>query len=211
MTINDNRLSSRAKFSLLVAGLALVAACGVLYMKAIRQPKATDLLQELAKKEKEEGLISPDPIYLNTLPASGPFRGQLFEGKFRIVYRMQDISHGCRMPFESSFSYYSRTVPKKREIDVADPGQDFNYGDVVREALPFRELHFAGLGSESCFIYYQQGGRIYPSSCLAVIRYGSRKAMWVGVVAGGRAARNFRELQVTFSQNKFSDSVEPNC
>jgi hypothetical protein len=124
---------------------------------------------------------------------------------------MQDISQSCKAPFESSFSFYSRTVPKKREIDFADPGQDFNYGDAVRGGLPFRQLHFAGLGSNSCFIYYQQGGRIYPSSCLAVMKYSGGKTIWVGVVAGGRAARNFRELQADFSQNKFHDSGERDC
>jgi hypothetical protein len=211
MTINVNRLSRSVKLFLLIAGLAFVAACGVWYVKVIRQPKAIDLLQELAKKEKEEEEISLDPVYLNTLPASDAARGHLLDGEFTIVYRMQNISQGCRVPFESSFSYYSRTVPKKREIDVADPGQDFNYGDAVREGLPFRQLHFAGLGANSCFIYYQQGGRIYPSSCLAVMHYSGGKTIWVGVVAGGRAARNFRELRAVFSQHKFSDSGEPDC
>ncbi len=211
MTINENRFSRRVKFSLLIAGLAFVAACSVWYVKVIRQPKAIDLLQELAKKEKAEEEISPDPVYLNTLPASDAFRSDLLDGEFTIVYRMQDISQGCRVSFESSFSYYSRTVPKKREIDFADPGQDFNYGDAVREGLPFRQLHFAGLGPNSCFIYYQQGGRIYPSSCLAVMHYVDGKAIWVGVVAGGRAARNFRELRAVFSQHKFSESGEPDC
>jgi len=211
MTIDQNRLSRRVKFSPLVAGLAFVAASGVLYVKVIRQSKAIDLLQELSKKEKEEGVKSPDPVYLNTLAESDAIRSHLLDGGFTIVYRMEDVSQGCRVPFESSFSYYSRTVPKKREIDFADPGQDFNYGDAVREGLPFRQLHFAGLGPNSCFIYYQQGGRIYPSSCLAVMHYADGKAIWVGVVAEGRAARNFRELRAVFSQHKFSESGEPDC
>jgi|HubBroStandDraft_4_1064222.scaffolds.fasta_scaffold25857_1 hypothetical protein len=211
MTTSENRLSGRVKFSLLIAGLALVAPCGVWYVKVIRQPKAIDLLQELAKKEKEADEISPDPVYLKTLPASDSFRSHLLDGEFTIVNRMQDISQGCRAPFESSFSYYSRTVPKKRKIDFADPGQDFNYGDAVRDGVPFRQLHFAGLGPNSCFIYYQQGGRIYPSTCLAVMDYSGGKVIWVGVVSGGRAARNFRELRAVFSQHKFSDSGGLDC
>jgi hypothetical protein len=211
MTFNKNRLSRTVKLSLVIAGLAFVAACGVWYVKVIRQPKAIDLLQELAKKEKEEEVISLDPIYLNTLSAPDATRSHLLDGAFSIVYRMQDIPPSCRAPFESSFSYYSRTVQKKREIDFADPGHDFNYGDAVREGLSFRQLHFAGLGPNSCFIYYQQGGRIYPSSCLAVMDNAGGKAIWVGVVAGGRAARNFRELRAVFSQNKFHDSGERDC
>jgi hypothetical protein len=211
MMINENRLSRRVKFSLLAAGLAFVPACGVWYVKVIRQPKAIDLLQELAKKEKEADEISLDPVYLNTLSASNAFRSHLLDGEFAIVNRMQDISRGCRAPFESSFSHYSRTAPKKRGIDFADPGQDFNYGDAVRGGVPFRQLHFAGLGPNSCFIYYQQGGRIYPSTCLAVMDYADGKAIWVGVVSGGRAARNFRELRAVFSQHRFSDSGGPDC
>jgi hypothetical protein len=210
MTINQNRRSRRVLLALLLAGLAVVAVCGVWYVTVIRQPKAIDLLQELAKKEKEE-VKSPDPVYLNTLAESDAIRSHLLDGEFIIVYRMEDVSQGCRMPFESSFSYYSRTVPKKREIDFADPGQDFNYGDSIIEGLPFRQLHFAGLGPNSCFIYYQQGGRIYPSSCLAVMHYADVRAIWVGIVAGGRAARNFRELRAVFSQRGFSDSGEPDC
>lgn len=199
------------KVSLLIAGLAFIAAWGLWYVKVIRQPRAIDLQRELAEKEKAVEVKSPDPIYLNTMSASDATRSQLLNGTFRIVYRMQDISQGCREPFESSFSYYSRTVPKKREIDFADPGQDFNYGDAIVGGLPFRQLHFAGLGANSCFIYYQQGGRIYPSSCLAVMNYADGKAIWVGVVAGGSAARDFRELRTVFSQHKFNDSGERDC
>jgi len=204
-------LRSTVKLTLLIAGLVFLATYGFWYVKVIKQPKAIDLLQELAKKQKEEEVKSPDPIYLNTLSAPEATRSHLLDGAFSIVYRMQDIPPRCRTPFESSFSYYSWRVPMKREIDFADPGQDFNYGDAVREALPFRQLHFAGLGPNSCFIYYQQGGRIYPSTCLAVIQYAVGKAIWVGVVSGGRAARNFRKLRAVFSEHKFSDSGEPDC
>jgi hypothetical protein len=211
MTANQICLSRGMKVSLLLAGLGFVAMCSVLYVKVIRQPNAIDLLQELAKKEKEEEVNSPDPVYLNTLPASDAVRSYLLDDEFKIVYQMHDVSQGCLEPFESSFSYYSLTAPKKREIDFADPGQDFNYGDAIRRGLPFRQLHFAGLGSNSCFIYYQQGGRIYPSSCLAVMHYADGKAFWVGVLAGGNPARNFRELRTVFSRHDFSDSGEPDC
>jgi hypothetical protein len=43
------------------------------------------------------------------------------------------------------------------------------------------------------------------------MKYSGGKTIWVGVVAGGRAARNFRELQADFSQNKFHDSGERDC
>src|SRR5882762_7850639 len=173
MTFSENRVSLRVKISILIAGLAFAAACSVWYVKTIRQTRTIDLLQELAKKEKAEEVKSLDPVFLKTLSASDATRSHLLDGDFTIVYRMQDISESCRAPFESSFSYYSGTVPKKRQIDFADPGQDFNYGDVILEGLAFRQLHFAGLGPSSCFIYYQQGGRIYPSSCLAVINCAS--------------------------------------
>ncbi len=211
MRFYENRLSRRSKLSLLFAGLAFVAAYAVWYVKVIRQPRAIDLLTELAKKEKAEEVKSPDPVYLNTLSASDPTRSHLVEEGFKIVYRMQDISQSCRVPFDSSFSYHSRPVPKKRQIDFADPGQDFNYGDAIIGELPFRQLHFAGLGPNSCFIYYQRGGQNYPSSCLALIDYAGGKAVWVGVMAGGRAARNLRDLWAVFSQHKFDDSGGPDC
>lgn len=211
MIFDEIRLSRTAKLSLVIAGLGFAAACGVWYMKAVGQPSTIDLRGEPAKKEKAEELKSPDPVFLKTLSAPDATRSHLLDRDFAIVYRMQDIPRSCSAPFESSFLFYSRTVPKKREINFADPGQDFNYGDALREGLPFRQLHFAGLGSDSCFIYYQQGGRIYPSSCLAVMKYSGGNAIWVGVVAGGNAARNFRKLRAVFSQHSFSDSGEPDC
>ena len=72
-----------------------------------------------------------DTMY-DSLSTSDANRGHLLDGAFSIVNRMRDIPPNCRAPFESSFSYYSRTIPKEREIDFADPGQDFNYGDAVR-------------------------------------------------------------------------------
>ena len=197
------------KVTLLIAGLTCLAACGVWYVKVIRQPKAIDLLQELAKKEKEEEVISLDPIYLKTLSAPGATRSHLLDGAFSIVYRMQDIPPSCRAPFESSFSYYTQTVPMKREIDLADPGQDFNYGDVILEGLSFRQLHFAGLGPNSCFVYYQQGGKNYPSSCLAVVNYASGKTIWVGMTR--REARDLRKLRSILSNHQFDDSGERDC
>jgi hypothetical protein len=208
MAVTGSRLSKTIIFCLLAGVAGLFAASGIWYINAIKPPKIISL-QDLAPKE--EVIESLDPVFLRTLSAPEAIRRHLLDGEFTIAYRMQDISQSCRAPFESSFSYYSRTVPMKREIDFADPGQDFNYGDAIRGVLPFRQLHFGGLGPNSCFIYYQQGGRIYPSSCLAVMDYTSGKAIWVGVVTGGRAARNFRELRAVFSQHKFYDSGERDC
>jgi hypothetical protein len=69
-------------------------------------------------------------------------RNRRLDGWFATVYRMPDISQSCRTPSESSFSDYFRTIPKKRGINFADPGQDFNDG----ESLPFRQWHFGGKG-----------------------------------------------------------------
>jgi hypothetical protein len=208
MAVTGRCFSKTTIFCLLAGVAGLFAVSGVWYINAIKPPKIINL-QDLAPKE--EVIESLDPVYLKTLSAPEPVRRHLLDGEFTIVYRMQDISQRCRAPFESSFLRFSRTVPKKPGIDFADPGQDFNYGDSIIEGLPFRQLHFAGLGRNSCFIYYQQGGRIYPSSCLAVMEYVGGKAIWVGVVAGGKAARNFRELRAVFFQHKYYDSGERDC
>jgi len=206
MAVRGSRFSKTIIFCLLAGLAGLVAASAVWYIYAIRPPKIINL-QDLAPKE--EVIESFDPVFLRTLSAPEAVRRHLLDGEFTIVYRMQDISQSCRVPFEFSFSYYSRTVPMKREIDFADPGQDFNYGDVIRGGLSFRQLHFAGLGPNSCFVNYQQGGKNYPSSCLAVVNYASGKIIWVGVTR--REARDLRKLRSILSNHQYDDSGERDC
>lgn len=194
------------KFSLLVAGVGLVAATVLWYMNVIRPPKIINL-QDLAPKEAVIG--SSDPVYLRTLSAPDEIHRHILDGEFTIVYRMKDIPQSCIAPFEYSFLYYSRNVPKQREIDFADPGHDFNYGDAIIGDLPFRQLHFAGLGRSSCFVYYQKGGNNYPSSCLAAVNYSSGRTIWVGVTR--QDARDLRKLRSLLSKHQFYDSGGRDC
>jgi hypothetical protein len=121
MAVTASRFSKTIIFFLLAGGEGLFAASGVWYINAIKPPKIINL-QDLAPKE--EVIESLDPVFLRTLSAPEAIRRHLLDGEFAIAYRLQDISQSCRSRFESSFSYYSRTVPMKREIDFADPGHD---------------------------------------------------------------------------------------
>lgn len=207
MELGRIRVSRTTKLSLLLAGVGLVVLLGVWYTTAFRSPNEISL-QELAKPEG--AVKSPDPVYLSTLSAPEAIRDHLLDGSFRIVYQMQDISGSCGASFYSSFARFSKIVPKNEgEVDFANPGQDFNYGDALVGGLPFRRLHFAGLGPKSCFVFYQQGGRNYPSSCLAVVQYSSGKTVWVGSTREN--ARDLRQLRFLLIKNQFDDKSGPVC
>lgn len=207
MPIGGIRLSRNTKISLLVVGLGFIVAFGTWYAKAIRPPKEINL-QEIAKRQ-DLPAPDPDPVHMSTSPASDAIHGHLLDGDFAIIHRMRKLSDGCRVAFESSFVSSSVTGRSSGEIDFADPDQDFNYGDVIREGLPFRQLHFAGLGPKSCFVYYERGGQDYASSCLAVVLYAGGRTIWVGVTH--KKAHNLRELRSLFLNHKFEDASGRDC
>ena len=175
-------------------------ASAVWYMNGIRPPSIVNL-HDLAPKDE---IFDPDPIHLSTVAAPEGIRRHLLDGDFTIVRRMQDISQNCRMPFEASFLRSSKAANKKVEVLLADPGQAFISGDVLIEDLPFRQLHFAGLGPGSCFVYYEVGGRNYSSSCLAVVTYATGNTVWVGVTHQPRV-HDLTKLRSLLITDRFDD------
>ena len=132
----------------------------------------------------------PDPTQLRTLSASDAIRRHLLDGDFAIAHRMQDIPADCSVVF------------------AADPGQEFNNGDAIIKGLPYRQLHFAGVGPKSCFMYYQRGGATY-SSCLAILDRATVKIVWLGVTRKNGA--NLDDLRSLLSRHQFDDTGGPDC
>jgi hypothetical protein len=95
-----------------------------------------------------------------------------------------------RIDFDSAFVTINGVNAKPREVRFANPGERFNWSDVIDENLPMRRLEFVGLSSSGCFIHYQSGGR--PNSfCLAIIDVANHQLM-VGEYE--RAAKDLEEL-----------------
>jgi hypothetical protein len=200
------RLSRTAKVSLLVAGMGFLAACGIWYVNAMRPPKVL-ALSELSKKQDRAEF--PDPVHLNTLLTPPAVRDHLLDGDFKIVFRMEDISESCTAAFDSSFVNASGTVPKAGELRFADPGQAFQASDVITTDVPFRRLSFAGLGPKTCFVYYQRGGTMYPSYCLAVMDHTNGRMIWVGEAR--KQANGIEELRSILLRSQFEDANGPVC
>ena len=151
-----------------------------------------------------------DPIHLNTIPMRSADKRRLLDGDFNIVVRMSDLTETCRDIFDTSFFRFSGSVASKELVKLADPGQDFEPTDSIRGGLPFRRLAFAGIGSTRCFVYYEMGGHNHPpTSCLAVMDYGQRKAIWVGESAD--KAKTFKALRRLFAEGSFADTYGPVC
>jgi hypothetical protein len=151
----------------------------------------------------------PDPVRLWTMSARGITPGHLLDGDFTIVKRMRDIPGSCRNILDSSFVTFSGAPAPAKQVIFADPGEDFEATDALRGGLPFRRLVLAGLGSNTCFVYYENGGRMYPSSCLAVIDYNEKKATWVGEFR--RKVGELSRLRRMLRGNQFSDTAGPAC
>jgi len=150
----------------------------------------------------------PDPIRLNTISMRSDDKRRLLNGDFKIVTRMSDIAESCRDSFDSSFVRFSGSPASKELVKFADPGQEFETSDSIRGGLPFRRLVFAGVGSNHCFVYYEIGGH-YPTTCLAVMDYAQKKAIWVGM--SRRTVESLEALRGLFAGGCFADTYGPVC
>ncbi len=122
---------------------------------------------------------------------------------------MGDLAGSCWDSFASSFLRFSGAPASKELVKFADPGQDFDATDLsIREGLASRRLVFAGLGSKTCFVYYERGGD-HATTCLAVVDYAEEKAVWVG--ESRRKATNLKELRANFTADLFGDTYGPVC
>jgi hypothetical protein len=151
----------------------------------------------------------PDHIRLNTIPASSVSKQHLLDEDFKIVRRTGDIAESCRDIFYSSFGNSSGSASATNSLALADPGQEFQSSDNIRSGVPFRRLVLAGLGPRTCFIYYEHGGAMYPSACLAIMDYHQTKAVWVGEAR--KKARTVHELRSMLAAEQFADTAGPVC
>jgi hypothetical protein len=70
-------------------------------------------------------------------------------------------------------------------------------------------LVFAGVGSKACFVYFERGGVMRPSSCLAVIDYAEGKTVWIGEAP--MKVWGLDELRSALSEGEFQDNAGPAC
>jgi hypothetical protein len=123
-------------------------------------------------------------------------RAHLFDGDFAILNGVAALPE----PIRNALAY------REKKLDMANPGQRFNAGDVVT-GLPTRRLVFAGVSGERCFVYFEQGG-IVSSVQLAVFRIvqsGSTQnavEIWQGSDQSS-PARDLAELRNRLSGDRF--------
>lgn len=165
---------------------------------------------------KQPQLPPSEPPHPYTLPLKYPQEidsHHLLDGSFAIVNRMSDLTEICQDSLQSSFVNYWKPGAAPKQIAFANPGEDFEETDFIRGGLPFRRLVFAGLGTGRCFVYYEAGGRMGPTTCLAVMDYAQRKAMWVGEWVGelSRKVANIKELRNKLSRHQFVGEDQPGC
>lgn len=203
--LTNSRRAPRTLTSLLLLGLlGMVAVFGFVWLRF--KTHNYELLVPQASKPFED----PDRVQLSTTPSSDQHQNKLLEGDdFRITKKLRDIPEPCFSPFESSFIRTSATDSTAEKVEIADPGQPFQFSDALTPGLPFRRLVLAGLGANSCFIYYQHGGRMYPSYCLAVMAYGHQPKVWVG--QSRKEAATVEELRAMLRREEFTVTAGPVC
>jgi hypothetical protein len=86
---------------------------------------------------------------------------------------------------------------------MAEPGQNFQVGDVVLFHLPWRRLVFGGFSAQRCFIHYEKGGRghSYYAVLFGLSRDGKATFLWGG--AGNGTSQNLEKLRSDIANGKF--------
>ena len=82
---------------------------------------------------------------------SGELRAHVQDERFEIVTSIRGLPLGVRDGLETLFG--------SRALDIAEPGAEFQVGDVVvNPKLPVRRLIAAGCSYDHCLVYYERGG-----------------------------------------------------
>jgi hypothetical protein len=82
---------------------------------------------------------------------SGALRAHVLDERFGIVTSIRGLPLGVRSGLQTLFG--------SRDLDIAEPGAEFQATDVVATPkLPTRRLVAAGCSVDHCLVYYQRGG-----------------------------------------------------
>lgn len=188
----------------ILAVIALLVVLAVFW--ATPRPRSSPLLS--LPNAKKQAFEPADPYRLGTRAVSAVTREHLLDSEFKLVNQVSQIPQNCISSFDSSFTN-AEGAPAGARVQLADPGQPFQYSDAIVPGLPFRRLLFAGIAPESCFVYYQHGGVMYPSYCLVVSDKSSTHAIWVG--ESRKRANNLQDLRSMLVRSEFSDTAGPVC
>jgi hypothetical protein len=82
---------------------------------------------------------------------SGALRAHVQDERFGIVTSIRGLPLGVRDGLQTLFG--------SRDLDIAEPGAEFQVTDVVvNPRLPTRRLAAAGCSTDHCLVYYERGG-----------------------------------------------------
>ena len=95
---------------------------------------------------------------------------------------------------------------KEAMSEIANPGERCNLSDCLDEPLPVRQLIYAGVSDNSCFIYYTRGGFIWHN-IVAVYSLENKSSKFSFKVSfQGTSDLTINELKETVSQKPESIS-----
>ncbi len=112
---------------------------------------------------------------------SGALRAHVQDERFGIVTSIRGLPLGVRDGLQTLFG--------SRELDIAEPGAEFQVTDVaVNPKLPIRRLVAAGCSTDHCLVYYERGGGAHTWH-VALFHWtpAATRFEWGGTAPGGLA------------------------
>jgi len=112
---------------------------------------------------------------------SGALRAHVQGERFEIVTSIRGLPLGVRDGLQTLFG--------SRDLDIAEPGAEFQVTDVVvNPTLPTRRLIAAGCSTDHCLVYYERGGGAH-TFLVALFQWtpAATRFEWGGSARGGLA------------------------
>jgi hypothetical protein len=112
---------------------------------------------------------------------SGALRAHVQDERFGIVTSIRGLPLGVRDGLQTLFG--------SRDLDIAEPGAEFQVTDVVvNPRLPTRRLAAAGCSTDHCLVYYERGGTDHTWH-VALFHWtpAATRFEWGGAAPGGLA------------------------
>ena len=112
-------------------------------------------------------------------PLGGALLAHVKDERFGIVTSIRGLPLGVRDGLQTLFG--------SQELDIAEPGDDFQATDVVvNPKLPIRRLVAAGCSTDHCLVYYERGGKARAWH-VALFHWtpAATRFEWGGIAPGG--------------------------
>ena len=124
----------------------------------------------------------------------------------RVIKSVADLPPDVRARFQERVRRIGESESAKtHRIDMANPGKSWNAGCMRMPGLPSRQLQFAGVANETCFVVFNTGG-IASHQWVAVFDLKEKQASLLGVASATARSNDLAGLRKMVKSEAFRNA-----